>query len=122
MKKLFISLILFFGLSNGIAISQGQYELELGSTYLLINDESLKSYSTSNQGIIDVEPITTLYNDNQQIIFDTVQVGSTAVCLRFPSEVLNYNFNVVEKTNKTYSDLIRIDRAFEYNETEGDAK
>lgn len=111
MKKIMVLFILlFFTPIFAFAAEIVNVDLKKDTCYLLLLNDEAVGFNISNPNIMSFQLINTLIDDKQEVILQTLNLGSTIVEVKTKTSSYKYKFNVLEKANTFCENLFEIEK------------
>lgn len=109
MKKvlLLIAITLLTNLNPCFALQN--IELKQGSDYLYFSDSKIKSIKSNNPEIISAQRISTISDDEQQILFSAKKTGKADIQIQTEKGLVSYTIEIKSQGVKSGDTFIELD-------------
>lgn len=95
MKKVFAAIALL--LSGSFCFASEIVEMKKGVDYLYFSDSKIKSITSNNPAVISAQRVSTIKNDEQQILFSAKRTGNAKVKIETEKGITDFSIEI--KTN-----------------------
>ena len=84
-------------------------ELNQGTEYLYFSDSKIKSIKSNNPDIIVAQRISTISDNDQQILFTAKKAGNADIQIQTEKELINYSVQIKANNAKNNNTFIELD-------------
>lgn len=106
-KVLFVIIAILFSVSDCFASEF--VEMKQGVDYLYFSDSKIKSIKSNNPAIISAQRVSTIKDNEQQVLFSAKRTGNAKVKIETESGITDFSIEIKAKDAKTSATFIELD-------------